>query len=240
MYIKKTYYFKNSIEVEKIHTRRYGKKGGKNNPKVNKTPEAMAEHNRQQAIDKLRRIIKANFEDGFHMVLTYNKKDRPDARLAYKQKKNFLERLKYHMKKMGYELKYIEVTEYEGKAIHHHLVINSFPELIELVREQWPFGQANFTPIYKDEDVSTLAEYLIKERDKTFRDDPFAKKRYSRSRNLIVPEPKVEIIKSNSFKKQPTVPKGYTLDVDSLVYGVSAKTGYEYQKYTLKRVRRRI
>ena len=42
---------------------------------------------------------------------------------------------------------------------------------------------------------------------------------------------------ANSFRKEPSVPKGYILDRDSYVYGVSEVTGYEYQKYTLIKIR---
>lgn len=236
MYIKKTWKFKNSIEVEKSYTARFGKKGMKHNPKINSTPEAMMKHNCKRATDKLRRMIKLNFENGFHVVLTYRKTNRPDQEQAHRNLTNFLRRMKYHLDKMGEEFKYIAVTEYENVAIHHHLIINNVPGMIELVNKQWKCGQANFTSIYEDEDVRTLAEYLIKEREKTFRMDPNAKQRYSSSRNLIIPEPKVEIIRANEFRKTPSVPAGYTLDVDSLVQGVSSVTGYEYQKYTLKKI----
>lgn len=236
MYIKKTWKFKNSIEVEKSYTARFGKKGMKHNPKINSTPEAMMKHNRKRAVDNLRRLIKFNFENGFHLVLTYRKTARPDPVQAHKNVSNFLRRMKYHLDKMGVEFKYIAVTEYENVAIHHHLIINNVPGMIELINKQWKHGQANFTSIYENEDVQTLAEYLVKQTDKTFRNNPATRLRYTRSRNLIVPEPKVEIIRANEFRKTPSVPAGYTLDVDSLVQGVSSVTGYEYQKYTLKKI----
>lgn len=236
MYIKKTWRLGNVIEVEKCHTGRYGKKGMRHNKKTNPSPEAMKECNRQKAIDRLRRLILYNMPDGYHLTLTYRKNDRPDRLEAERQLKNFIRRLQYHIKKAGYELKYIPVTEYENKAIHHHLVINNVPGIIELVKEQWKCGQPNFTPLSEDGDIAVLAEYLIKETDKTFRDDPAVGLRYTHSRNMVMPEPEVKVIKANSFKEYPSVPKGYTLDVDSLVNGVSSVTGYEFQKYTLKKI----
>ena len=236
MYIKKTYQFKNSIEVEKMYSARFGKKGMKHNAKTNPSPEAMKKHNRKKCADNLRRLIKLNFQSGWHMTLTYRKDDRPDRALAKRYVNNFLRRMKYWLSKEGVELKYILVTEYENKAIHHHIIINDSPNLIKLVGKQWPHGQANFTLLYVDDDVATLAEYLIKETDKTFREDPDCKLRYTCSRNLEKPEPRVEIIKANEFRKEPKIPKGYILEADSLVNGVSSATGYEYQSYRLTKI----
>lgn len=236
MYVLRKYIFDNSIEVEKLHTHKYRKKGQKRNAKSNPTPEAMKKYNRQKQIDYIRRIIKLNFQSGFHLVLTYKKNERPDAALAKKQLTNFINRMRYHMKKQGYELKFLMTTEYENKAIHHHIVINDMPGLIKLVKKQWWFGRPNFTPIDDNDDVATLAEYLIKETDKTFRDDKVHGTRYSSSRNLIKPTYTEEIIQANSFRKEPRVPSGYILVRDSFVYGVSEVTGYEYQRYELRKI----
>ena len=160
----------------------------------------------------------------------------PNAFFRHGRGPPFLRRMKYWLSKEGVELKYILVTEYENKAIHHHIIINDSPNLIKLVGKQWPHGQANFTLLYVDDDVATLAEYLIKETDKTFREDPNCKLRYTCSRNLEKPEPRVEIIKANEFRKEPKIPKGYILEADSLVNGVSSATGYEYQSYRLTKI----
>ncbi len=236
MYVKRTYNLPGSVEVEKLHTHKYHKKGQKRNQKSDPSPETVKKYNLRRQMDYLRRLIKLNFKDGWHMVLTYDKNNRPEAQLAKKQLTNFLNRMRYHMRKAGYELKYITVTEYENKAIHHHVIINDMPGLIRLVGKQWWHGQANFTAIYEGEDVSTLAEYLIKETDKTFREDDVHGTRYNPSRNLEKPTYTEEIIKANTFRKEPVVPDGYVLDRDSFVYGVSEVTGYEYQRYTLKKI----
>ncbi len=239
MYIKKTWRFENRIEVEKCYSAKFRKKGEKRNVKCKPTPEAQKKINRQRAVDRIRRLILMNMPDGYHITLTYRKNDRPDEERARKCIKNFMRRLQYHIKKSGYELKCISVVEYENKAIHHHLVVNNIPNLLELVTRQWKEGQANFTPLYEDGDVAVLAEYLVKETDKTFRDDPTTGCRYSCTRNLIMPEPEVEVIKAGEFRRYPRVPEGYILDVDSLVNGVSMVTGYEYQRYSLKKIRKR-
>lgn len=239
MYIKKTWRFKNTIEIEKMYSAKYGKKGYHPNAKSNKTPEAMMKYNRKKAVDKIRRLIKANFFDGYHVVLTYDKDNRPSVSEAERLFKNFRTRMKYQMKKRGYELKMLWVTEYEHKAIHHHVVINYMPGLDLLIGKQWSYGFPNFTLI-NDTDVQGLADYLIKETDKTFREENSVHKlRFSHTRNLIMPEPEIEIIKAKEFRKKPSKIKDYILDVDSVVNGVSNITGYEYQKYTLIKIQPR-
>lgn len=237
MYVLRTYVFKNSIEIEKKHTHRFRKKGQKRNQKSNPTPETMKKYNLVKQVDYLRRLIKLNFYEGYHMVLTYDKNDRPTPELAKKQLNNFIARMRYHLKKQGVEFKYITVTEYENKALHHHIIIQDIPGILKLVTKQWKHGQVNFTPMHKDDDVDTLANYLIKETSKTFKEDGVHKTRYNPSRNLEKPTYTEKIIMSNSFRKDPVVPKGYILDRDSYVYGVSEVTGYEYQKYTLIKIR---
>ena len=64
----------------------------------------------------------------------------------------------------------------------------------------------------------------------------FFKKRWNSSRNLIIPEPKIEIVSADDWKKDPVVPKGFMLVPDSLIYGVSEVTGYPYQFYRLVQI----
>ena len=83
--------------------------------------------------------------------------------------------MKYHLGKIGVEFKWVLVTEYENKAIHHHVIINDAPGLFEIVKKQWKYGRPNFTPL--DDDVQGLAEYLVKETNKTFRNEDNVNKR---------------------------------------------------------------
>lgn len=239
MYIKKTYKMTNCIEIEKCYTARYNIKGMKHNKKSKPTPEAMAKYNKKKATDELRRIILANFTGGWHLVLTYDKRKRPSVHEAEKRVKNFIRRIKYHLQKAGFDFKWVLVTEYEGKAIHHHLLIENVVGIIELVIKHWKFGFPNFTPV-DEVDVQTLAEYLIKETDKTFRlDNGGRKQRYTHSRNLIIPQPKIETIFSNEFRKDPQTIKGYILVTDSILNGISEVTGYAYQSYRLIKLQKR-
>lgn len=238
-YIKKVYKFKDSIEVEKVFSGRYGKHT-KHSPKKRPTPEEVEEGNRRRAAKKLRRKIKANFEEtnDFHMVLTYKKNNRPDVETAKKYLNNFLQNMRRAYKRSGYELKYIIVTEYENKAIHHHLIINGIPNTIKLVSQYWPHGHSNFTPLWEEESLGELADYLIKETDKTFRKGKFQRQRYSCSRNLVEPACKVEVVMANTFRKDPKPVKGYYIEKNSLVSGTN-EFGYRYQYYTMVKIARK-
>ena len=109
----------------------------------------------------------------------------------------FWRRLKAEYKKNGEELKYIVVTEYKNKAIHHHTIINN-PDgmnVTKIIKALWD-GIPKVNPLWSDGQYKELAAYLIKETDQTFKEeDSGVKQRYSRSRNLIVPQPKTKVVK---------------------------------------------
>ena len=138
-------------------------------------------------------------------------------------------------KKLGVELKYIIVTEYENKAIHHHLIINGIPDTIKLVSKYWQYGHANFTPLYEEASIGELAEYLIKETDKTFRTGKFQKQRYCCSRNLKEPKIKTEVVLASTFRKEPKPIKGYFIDKNTVVESTN-EFGYRYQYYTMVKI----
>lgn len=163
MYIMNMYYVGDSIEVEKVHSGRYGKKVPVSE-KVRPTPETVKKVNNRNRVKKLRRLIQNNFTDGdWHLVLTYRKENRPDVEQAKKMLRSFHGKMKRRYEKRGESYKWICVTEYRTTAIHHHLVINDTADLIHVLKECWPYGHINLTPLYGDMDVEGLAEYLLKE-----------------------------------------------------------------------------
>lgn len=224
-----------TIEIYRSYTKRTGKHP--RGDRVNKSPEEMEKANRRHAEKKLTRLINANFVDGdLHVVLTYKKEERPSPEEAKKILAKFWRRMKAEYKKAEEELKYIVVTEYKNKAIHHHCIINN-PEGINvtmILKKLWD-GIPKMTTLWSDGQYKELAAYLIKETDKTFKDeDSGVKQRYSRSRNLIVPKPKTKVVKkANTWNKNPKPKKGYYIDYDTLVNGIDGWTGREYQSYTM-------
>lgn len=232
-YIKKRVEAGRTCEIIKTHSFRYGKKNVQRQRNKNPTREKQKEINERNARDKLRWLINSNFgENDIHLVLTYRKEVRPDPEEAKHQLANFLRRLREHYKRDGTELKYIAVTEWKGRAIHHHLIINSTD--VRQIIKLWKYGKMR--PSYLDStgQYGQLANYLIKETSKTFRaEDSQAGKRWQQSKNLKKPKITTEIVKAYSWKADPKPEKGYYVVPDSVVEGVNDVTGYPFQRYTM-------
>lgn len=238
-------YFKTSvkagatIEVTKSYTKRVGVKvrGGKTKP----TAEEIEKVNQMNAERTLRLKINHNFgEDDLFITLTYKKDERPGAEEAKENIKKLIDNLRKAYKKVGEDLKWVCVTEYLNKAIHHHLLINHIKgqDVSKWVRSLWKFGRPDFKYLDDTGQYKDLAAYLIKETSKTYKAKHGARKqRYSCSRNLVMPIPKTEIIKKvKKWLPDPKPIKGYYIDQDTIYNGIDPFTGRAYQKYTMVRI----
>lgn len=246
-YEKKYWNLGIKTEVEKRYPLRWGAPGIPRQKKRKLTPEQIEKQNEWQAERKLNRIITANFtSDDYHVILTFGKDVMRDE--AKKCLKKFLDGMRQEYRKTGQEFKYIAVTEYENKRIHHHIVINDYQgdgsDTVKLTRGMWKKasggkgGNPKFVGLYDNGDYKNLAEYLIKETKKTFREeDACMKKRWSCSKNLIRPEPVKETVQARCWRKEPKVPEGYYLEPESLINGTNPITGLPYQHYTLVRLK---
>lgn len=236
MYTKKTYYLKHTIQIEKGHTTRRGSHESRKK-RGSPTPEQVKKYNETQSARRLNRKICANFDPGdFHVVLTYQTELRLPENEARKELRKFLNNLKRDYKKIGQELKYIITTEWRHTAIHHHIIINNVDKTTELVRKRWTRGRPRFTPLDDTGDYIKLAEYFVKETSKErIGGKDKGKQSYSCSRNLIIPEPKIEKIYAKDFIDEPKPIKGYYVIKDSVVNGISP-FGYKYQYYTMTRI----
>lgn len=205
-----------------------------------KTREEINKANMIQAARKLARKINANFKPGdLHVTLTYRKDARPDRQAAQKNLTKFLSGMRREYRRNGFELKYICVTEYKNKAIHHHMIINMVNNgketTMSYIRRFWKgHGSPKFVQLYDNGEYQKLAEYLIKETEMTFREaDSPVKQRYSCSRNLITPKPSYRNRKTkHGWKQEPKPRKGYYIDRDSLYNGYD-RMGYPYQRYVM-------
>lgn len=237
MYFEKQIISGRVVEVVKSYTKGMVKNAMRN-PKRKKTPEQMQEENQRNAEKRLTRLLNCNFKDGdLWVTLTYRRNNRPTPEAAQKIISNFIRRMRYRFNtKSEEEIKYIAVTEYESKAIHHHMVINS-PDDIDVVktmREQWKDGVMHIVPLYSNGDYKELAKYMIKETSKTFRKaDGGQKRRYMASRNLKKPLVRYRVVKAKRWSPSPRAKKGYYIDKDSVINGVNGWTGREYQSYTM-------
>lgn len=227
-----------ALEVIKCHPR--GMRKGVGREPVQKSPEEIQKANMKQAAKRLARLINANFRPGdVHVTLTYRKENRPDPQEAQKNLEDFRKAMRKKYRKAGKELRWIAVTEYKSKAIHHHMIINNINDgvftTMDYIRELWKGrGSPKFVQLYDDAEYTQLADYLIKETEKTFRDpDSPVKQRYSCSRNLVQPKVtrKDKQIKGD-WEQDPKPRKGYYIVKDSLYNGVD-KLGYMYQRYVM-------
>lgn len=238
-YVKETYTNGDICEIEKYYSSRFGKKGIKRGDRKKPTSEEMEKINARNAAKQLRRLIETNFTPGdYHLVLTYRKGDRPSPMEAKELLVAFLRKLRQAYRKSGYDLKYISVTEMEARSIHHHLIINACDPT--LIQQLWRWGRPHMTMLDDEGGYKALAEYLIKETSRTFgTKNSVQGKRYNCSRNLKQPSVKKEIVRADSWREHPTAPKGWIVDVDSVITGSHAVTGYAYQAYRLLRVRKK-
>lgn len=250
MYIRKTWKAGRTVEVKKTYSARYGKKiprGGN----IGHTSKAQEEVNRRNAVDELRRILNANYKPGdWHAIFTYPNSRPPTPKQAKRDIARFKDRLRELYKELGSELKYVQPTEYKHKRIHHHMVIPNLPGGMEPVKRLWKqlLAETYYTPEEAEKghplhlrfpwsplddsgQYGELAEYLIKETDKSRKDpDAICKRRYCASRNLIHPKPMVEIISAKQWKKEAPKRKGYYIDKDASFEGISMENGLPMQE----------
>jgi len=226
-----------TIEVSKKHSYRYmGKKIPRRENK-NETPEDVKKINERNAETNLRRLINTNFGyQDIHLVLTYKKENRPQSPQEAKvDLEKFLRKLRAYYKKRGCELKYIAVTEYKNKSIHHHLIITSMDtrDLTDL----WTCGQPRPTYLDRSGQYGQLASYLIKETSKTFNsEEGIYGKRWCASKNLEQPKITKRIISASSWQKNVKAKKGYYIEKGSERSGHSEFTGFAYQFYRMIKV----
>lgn len=226
----------NVIEVSIFYPGNFGAPGKPRFDKKKVTPEDIARQNESNKSKKLQRLILANFENGWHIILKYKSGRSPDTyEEAKKDLEKFLAAMRKAYKKKGIQFKYIACTE-RGKrtaVLHHHLIIEDIRDPVDAVRkvkELWD-GNAAFFEMYEDGEYRKLAEYIGKKETK----EESGWCTYTRSRNLIIPKPKPKIYKRKSWPEEPKPPKGWYIIKDSLINGENPVTKYPYQHYFMRR-----
>lgn len=194
------------------------------------TSEAVKKNNMRIAVWRLWMLLENNFDStGSHVTLTYAGNE-PTKEQAAADRKKMIAKLRKEFRRQGKELKYVVVTEYENKRIHHHIVINS--QDVALITKLWGKGIVRITALKKEGDYCKLAEYLIKETEKTFRDpDSQHRQRYSRSRNLIMPVTKRDEATLKELEEEPEPISGYYIPKDRVRRYEHPVTGLEHLEY---------
>ena len=194
------------------------------------TKEAVRKNNDLMAVWRLWMLLANNFDaSGSHVTLTYAG-DAPNKEQAAKDRVNMLRRLKRAFARENQELMYVIVTEYENARIHHHMVINS--QDVGMITSLWGKGSVHFTALREEGDFRDLAEYLIKETTKTFRDpDSQHKHRYARSKNLIMPATVKQEVSLAALEDDPVAIKGYYIPKERVRRYEHPVTGLEHLEY---------
>lgn len=234
-YVRKETIAGKTVEVEKYYTYKYKAKGTKRGEIIKPTSEQQQKINDMLAEKKLRQKMNANFGEGdYHIVPGYRKEEKPNSKEEMrKDADDFLKKLRKEYKKQGKELKYIHVMEIGSKgAMHHHLVINHIDTRI--IQKCWKKGRIKVYPLDETGQYSKLAAYFVKQTSKS---KEIQSKRWSCSKNLIIPEPEVEIITQREwFRKDVKPKKGYYIDKESIYSGISEFTGYGCLRYTMIKI----
>lgn len=198
------------------------------------TSESRKRMNDKKRAERIQLLILANFDMGFHIILDYPKDKRPESyEEADKNLTKFLHRMSRRYKRQNKKFKYLATTE-RGKrraALHHHLIVESLPGIIEDIAADWG-PHIKIFKMYQDGGYKDLAEYFVKAETKE--EARFGKSRFHRSRNLINPIEKTKV-KDGSFKQEPRAPEGYRIVENSLKNGFNERVGVRYQKYLLQR-----
>ncbi len=247
-YIKDVWRFPDSIETEYKFAGRYGAKGEKRAPRVKPTPEQVARQNQLNKEKKVRRLIKANFnQSDYWVTFKYPKGTRLPIKQVQKDLAKCLGKLRREYKKLDEQLKFIYRIEIGSRGgAHVHAIINrpkaGGADL--LIQDAWRFGRANFEHLHNAGGYADLAAYLVKppsvEAQKHIDALPEEERKdvikYSPSRNLVRPEPERKEYSHTTMRRimedGPVPTPGYYIDYDSLVTGVNLFTGMSYMHYT--------
>ena len=225
----------NTIEVSKYYSYRHHTKGERRQTKDEPTSEAQKKVNQREAAKKLRRLMNTNFRDGDLLVrLDFFREQSPDgSNQMQSMMQKFIRKLRAEFKRLGKELKYIYVKEIGRRGGRHvHMVMSKCDT--DILRKCWPHGGIHVDPLISNGQYRKIAEYFIKYAAKTEETEgKLIGKRWYASRNLERPKVKKRIVSAHSFRRQVKNIDGYFLEKDSLHFGISEETGFEYFSYTL-------
>ena len=112
-YKRKTYRYKNAVEIEEYHTGRYGAPGQERKGKSKPTPEQMEKVNQRNKEKTCRRKLRKWFrEEDPYLTLTYARQERPpDMKMAKKQFEKFVDCVRKEYRKRGAVLRWIRNIE---------------------------------------------------------------------------------------------------------------------------------
>lgn len=246
---RKTYRLRKGdvIDVEEFHDGNYGSPGSRRTEKKKATPEQVAKVNRANKFRRCRHRLLEYFNPGdVFVTLTYEVSRRPEnMKKAVADFGAFRRVVAREYKKRGRPLFWIRNIEAGTRgAWHIHLVINNIGDTLQVIQQAWKHGgmyaeQIRTSDRLYDKDFTKLAAYMTKDENVTEKKKDGSKQKprikeanYSTSRNMPLPEPKVD--KINRWKKEVRPKKGYY--VSAIYEGTNPVTGFLYRRYTMVRL----
>lgn len=240
------------IDVVEYPDGNYGAPGMSRQKKKKPTKEQMIQINLLNKARRCRlRMLEYITPGDLFVTWTYRLEERPpDMKTALKQFQAIMKKVRKHYKKQGCECFWFRNIERGTRgAWHIHLVINNVPGAKDLLEDVWEYGEPHIVSIRKSkfysEDFTELANYITKDqnsieykKDGTIAKSKIKEASYWTSKNMPLPEPKVD--KLVRWKKEAKPKKGYYIVKDSFYEGVHKATGYMYRRYTMIRLNRRI
>ena len=239
---ERVYTFPGSREVERIRTGPPLDKE-KRGKRKKATPEQVKKQNEYNRQKQLRRVIKENFTtNDYWITLTYQRGHVLELEEAVKHRQKFLRIVRQEYAIRGHTLKWIGRTE-RGKrgAVHHHLILNRIADTDIIVSVAWKkikeSGRAKMELLYEKGQFKDLAAYITKADDVDENGDSVTRSNYSRSRNLVIPEPEIRRTSLKKILFEPEPAPGYYIDKDSICQGINIVTGREYLHYIEIRIK---
>lgn len=188
------------------------RKGGKRVRRGKSTP-AQVKLNQRHRVEKLTRLLHANFSpNDLELHLTY-RGDQPTEAEAARELANFLRRVRRYRQRHGLgELKYVAVTERGQKSgrIHHHITINGGIDR-DVLEGLWRRGYANSRRLqFTENGLAGLSRYVTK--------SPQGGKAWSASKNLVHPAPQVRDGKISGKKAREMAERAQDCGVFEALY----------------------
>ncbi|WP_143008053.1 rolling circle replication-associated protein [Acetanaerobacterium elongatum] len=244
-FIEKKIVSGNLVEIEQYFAPHIGKQLVRS-PNQSPTPEKQEELNTVHARKKLVRLINTNFSHkNKDLFATFCHQKEVTEQEAKKEIEKLIRAVRKYRREHGLpELKYILITEHQGKW-HHHLILNNMP--IEDLFELWEHGRTQVSILDDCYSYKDLAVYLTtdekssRKKNATPQEQDNAKeprrkhaKRWSCSRNLEKPKEFPPKIISKVSCGDPKAPKGYRLLPDWVKGCDSAGNPYMAYSYVIE------
>lgn len=228
MYIKEVCVAGKVIEVRKFFSFRHHTPGMRRGEREKPTPEAQKKRNQKNAEKTLRQLMNTNFEDGDFLVRLDFCKRPGGSEEMQELMAAFIKKLRRYLKKEDQVPTYLYVKEVGPRGSRHiHMMLKKCDT--DILMRAWTYGGVHIDPLNSGGQYRKIAAYFIKYAAKTEETEGrLIGKRWVPSQNLKKPKILRKVISARTFRNEVKEPKGYYLDKETEVSGISEETGYPY------------